>query len=389
MACDSSFHGKICEIPGIAVDNFKGENVNARAFFLSHYHMDHVQGLKTGVLYNHLRRNNVFIYTSEITASIIEYENGSELRDFVKPLRRSGELITLPSVPDKGLEELLVEVTLIPAGHSFGSTMFLFKTAKITVLYTGDFRIRINDIPKYSKLHNSNGEPIRIDAMYVDTTFIERQFEEFAKRSDTVDSVINEIDTWLKASDDHAISIFMYAKYTFEFLFNKIYQRLKMKVYVNNDKWALYRTLKDQVPGITNNERETRIHLCMYKFGTNDHGKCISLRDDKRYLHIHLTAAKWKNYTADDAPINRLAETETTTKIDACFSTHCSRSELMSFVKYFNPMKIEGFPFKYVDDGTTSCSDKKFVLSPKSKMTYARKKQYETAHVDGVMKKIF
>ncbi|XP_045541319.1 protein artemis-like [Papilio machaon] len=239
--CPSSFDKTIEEIPGIAVDNFEGQHLNSRAFFLSHYHMDHIQGLDSPQLANHLRETNTFIYTSEITASIINHEmKCSDILKYVKPLGRETTLITLPSMPEKDLEELYVEVTLIAAGHSFGSTMFLFKTTEKVVLYTGDFRIRINDISKYGKLHKNN-DPINIDAMYIDTTFFDERHKDFSKRTDTADAVIDEIDKWLKIDKRNAISIFMYANYTFEFLLNKIYERLKMKVYVNEFKWDFYR----------------------------------------------------------------------------------------------------------------------------------------------------
>ncbi|XP_013163164.1 PREDICTED: protein artemis-like [Papilio xuthus] len=211
--------------------------------------MDHIQGLNSCQLANHLRETNAFIYTSEITASIINHEmKCSDILRYVKALGRETTLITLPSMPEMDLEELFVEVTLIPAGHSFGSTMFLFKTTEKTVLYTGDFRIRINDISKYGNLHK-NDDPIHIDAMYIDTTFFKEKYDDFAKRTDTVDTVIDEISKWLKKDKENAVSIFMYANYTFEFLLNKIYQKLNMKVYINDHKWDFYRpprTLQDQ-----------------------------------------------------------------------------------------------------------------------------------------------
>lgn len=42
----STFNGRLSEIPNIAVDRFDGPNLtNARVFFLSHCHTDHMVGL--------------------------------------------------------------------------------------------------------------------------------------------------------------------------------------------------------------------------------------------------------------------------------------------------------------------------------------------------------
>ncbi|XP_013144701.1 PREDICTED: protein artemis-like [Papilio polytes] len=360
MALMSSFDGIIEEIPGIAVDNFEHRHLDSRAFFLSHYHMDHVQGLDTTELADSLKKTKAFIYTSEITAIIINHVmKGSKILKYVKPLGRETTLITLPGKPNKQLKRLFVEVTLIPAGHSFGSTMFLFKTTEKTVLYTGDFRIRINDISKYGKLHKNN-EPINIDAMYVDTTFLREKYEDFAKRSDTADTVIDEIEKWLKKDKNNGVSIYMYANYTFEFILNKIYQRLKMKVYINDYKWEFYRNILHLVPSVTNDPNETKLHLCSNKYESENHYKCFTRFHAKRsYLHIHLTAQKWSDYKIDQSPISRKSEK----CFDACFSTHCSRNEILHFVAYFNPSKIIGFPNEYVQPDDNS--DEEFVLTPK------------------------
>ncbi|CAG4999918.1 unnamed protein product [Parnassius apollo] len=387
--CQSSFHGKISEIPGISVDNFTGKNATSRAYFLSHFHADHIQGLDEPCLLEHLKKTNVFIYTTEVTLTVMRHEFGDiELLEYVKGLNKESKLITLPSVPEDDLDEMFVEVTLIPAGHCMGSTMFLFKTTKKTILYTGDFRIRINDIPKYAKLHERNGDPINIDAMYVDTTFIKEEFEDFPKRSETVDTVIFEINRWLKTSAKYAVAIYMPANFTYEFIFNQIQKRLNTKVYVNDKKWRLYSTIPELVPGITNDDSETRIHLCASRSERNSHPSCVR-QDYEKYLFVYLTAMKWDNYNVDSTPVNRV----TPTRIDACFATHCSRREVVSFVSYFKPVKVEGFPNGYVAATPIKKSIDEFVLSPKDRSPSGVKRKYSTTadkhNMKNVTKKIF
>lgn len=85
----SSFNGVIDEIPGISVDNFeKADAVQARAYFLSHCHSDHTQGLFTRELIETLEKTQACLYMSEPTAAIIEDENNDErLLKYIKVLK--------------------------------------------------------------------------------------------------------------------------------------------------------------------------------------------------------------------------------------------------------------------------------------------------------------
>ncbi|CAG4999914.1 unnamed protein product [Parnassius apollo] len=227
-----------------------------------------------------------------------------------------------------------LEVTLIPAEHCLGSTMFLFKTTNKTILYIGDFRPRISDIEKDANLHEPNGNPINIDAMYVDTEFNQEGYENFPKRSHTVHEVIKEIDKWLKKGENYAVAIYVYANYTHEFICNQIHEKLNIKV-----------AIPELVPGITNDYRENRIHLCSKnKNLENSHSECTSGWGYDVCLYVYFTAKKWRKYTDDSTPVNWA----TPTRLDACFATHCSRRELESFVSYFKPEKVEGFRYPYV-----------------------------------------
>ena len=130
-------------------------------------------------------------------------------------------------------------VTLIPAGHCAGSTMFLFKTNDKTILYTGDFRMNINDLHKFKALH-INEKPIKLDTLYIDTTFLNEKYENFPKRSASVDQMIVLLIDWL-STDGNTVALTTSARYGYEHVFNEIYKQLGIKVYVNDEKWTVYR----------------------------------------------------------------------------------------------------------------------------------------------------
>lgn len=119
--------------------------------------------------------------------------------------------------------------------------MFLFQTIFTTVLFTGDFRINEKDIYKYAGLHDESEKPIKINTMYLDTTFIEFVYENFPKRSQSIDAMLKEIEKCLLTG--RGVALHTSAKYGYEYVFNEIYKKLGRKVYVNDDRWQFYRYL--------------------------------------------------------------------------------------------------------------------------------------------------
>lgn len=334
----SSFHGKINEIPGIYADNFENaEHQNARAYFLSHYHSDHIQGLHSRELLHVLIRNNVIIYATELTAAIIDDDKNDErIMQYVRGLKMGPNLITLPSIPENNTPEFCFTVTLIPAGHCAGSTMFLFSTETMNILFTGDFRINNNDLPKYKLFHHNN-ETIKINTLYLDTTFLNTKYDYFPKRSESVAKMLYEMKKWLNSDEANAIALHTSAKYGYEFVFNEIYKNLEVKVSVGADRWRFYSTIPHLVPGVTNNE--TKIHLCRNRSENTPHKLCTK-NYYNNYLFIHLSAMKWQYCEGENCSVRN----ETSQRLDVCFATHCSKNELEYFVDYLKPNKIVGFP---------------------------------------------
>ncbi|XP_026331710.1 protein artemis-like, partial [Hyposmocoma kahamanoa] len=168
------------------------------------------------------------------------------------------------------------------------------------------------------------------------------KYENFPKRSETVDYTIEEIKNWLR-EDNNMIALHTSAKYGYEFVFNEIYKQLGLKVYVPDDRWRLYSKLSNAVPGVTNDQ--TRIHICRNSNENKLHTKCIKNCENKNFLYIHFSAMKWSNYEIDSKCINKV----NANKLDVCFATHCSKSEVLYFINYFSPKKVVGFPIKYDD----------------------------------------
>lgn len=147
-------NGKV--IPGtpIAVDFWKTrECPNARLFFLTHLHGDHIVGLSSSWQHK--------IYCSEVTGKLLveRYDIDASL---ISPLETGCSHILY--VDSDQIEQM--SVTVINAHHCPGSVMFLFEGYFGKILYTGDFRFdsEMKDDPLMGNL-------LHADTLYLDNTY--------------------------------------------------------------------------------------------------------------------------------------------------------------------------------------------------------------------------
>ncbi|KAJ2941697.1 hypothetical protein O0L34_g10505 [Tuta absoluta] len=382
----SAFCGQIDELPGISVDNFEHpKERKVQAYFLSHCHTDHTQGLYSEALIEALEETGACLYMSESSAAIVEHETqDSRIMKYVKTLKMGSNTVTLPNPNDNN--PVVITVVQIYAGHSFGSVMFLFKKNKKSILYTGDFRMHPNDLPKYGPFHKDKQglEPIHIDVMYVDTTFISRRYENFPKRSESVDALIAVIHRHLHTHNG-CVALHVSARYGYEFVYNLIYKKMGLKVFVGEDRWRFYRKVQHLVPGVTN-DSNSKIHLCRNQSEKTDHTKCLpTIQNDTNFLYIHFSAMKWDNFDIEDSTFNRVSEK----RVDVCFATHCSRTELKYFVNYFDPNKVVGFPEPYpIED--LNVKIERFSIAPKKRKIIDEKEVIVDKKIDkDLLKEIF
>ncbi|KAH9845722.1 DNA repair metallo-beta-lactamase [Teratosphaeria destructans] len=167
-------------LPGlsICVDAFRyGAVQGCQAYFLSHFHSDHYVGLTSS--WNHGP-----IYCSKVTANLVKQQLRVDPQ-FVIPLEFD-RTIEVPGT--KG-----VRVTMIPANHCPGSSLYLFE--KIVgkksngesrlqrILHCGDFRacrahvqhpLLMPDVQ--DKLTGKTTKEQKIDVCYLDTTYLNPKY---------------------------------------------------------------------------------------------------------------------------------------------------------------------------------------------------------------------
>ena len=77
---------------------------------------------------------------------------------------------------------------------------FLFEKEECgkRILYTGDFRLEDVRLPTLTNLHNLGGEPLKIDLMYLDTTFCSKDYEKFPPRRHADEGIWELVNSWIR-----------------------------------------------------------------------------------------------------------------------------------------------------------------------------------------------
>ncbi|KAK4039301.1 DNA repair metallo-beta-lactamase-domain-containing protein [Parachaetomium inaequale] len=171
-------------MPGfsICVDAFRyGAVEGCQAYFLSHFHSDHYIGLAASWTHGP-------IYCSKVTGSLVK----SQLKTAAKYVVEL-EFEETVSVP----ETEGVTVTMIPANHCPGSSLFLFEktTGGRTqrILHCGDFRACPAHV-EHPKLRPETVDAIsgrtkqqKIDVCYLDTTYLNPRYS-FPPQNDVINA---------------------------------------------------------------------------------------------------------------------------------------------------------------------------------------------------------
>lgn len=337
----STFLGLIEEIPGISVDRFDGANLNSFAYFLSHCHTDHMQGLSNW-FFERLRQYNKYLYCSRISKAFLESKYNTET--CVKDLDID-EKVSIECRSRYGETRVLTNVTCISAGHCPGSVMFLFEKSGKLILYTGDFRINPRD---YSKLTSLNYRrdldvlPRRLAKVYLDTTFLDRNFAHLPTRLESMNVMGKVVREWLEASPRKVVVLECSALYGSEFLYIELSKATKTSIHVKNVVFESYCRIPDLARHITNDRLATRIHACMNKNAGTSHldRSGLECRPDvlvDDVLTVVPSVQKWRD--RDTRVVGEWDKTRRNT-FNICYSTHASFEELKKFVQYFKPAEI-------------------------------------------------
>lgn len=187
----NTFNGLIKEFPGLGVDRF---NTIANLYLLTHCHTDHLCGLRN-------KSFDSIVYCSETTKQLLTLDPSfRHVLPFIIPIETN-----VPFTITLNGEE--ITMTLIPAYHCPGATMFLLEGATKNILYTGDIRAEswwVETLSKNPSLFPYTAGLKVLDNIYLDTTFIYRgePFIEIPPNNEGISAVTLLIKSYPKDDPD-------------------------------------------------------------------------------------------------------------------------------------------------------------------------------------------
>ncbi|KAK6841858.1 DNA repair protein pso2 [Apiospora arundinis] len=274
-------------MPGffICVDAFRyGAVKGCNAYFLSHFHSDHYIGLTASWSHGP-------IYCSKVTGSLVK----NQLRTAAKWVV---ELEFDEKVEIPGTEG--VTVTMIPANHCPGSSLFLFEKTLGTgstprmqrILHCGDFRACqahiAHPLLKPDVVDSISGKTRqqKIDICYLDTTYLNPRYSFppqedvisawakgstsvsnfFTKDSESSEEAGGKNKDGTKSNPKHRLLVIC-GTYSIgkERICVAIAQALKTKIYASASKIKIIKQLGDPelIALLTTNPREAQVHMQM------------------------------------------------------------------------------------------------------------------------------
>jgi hypothetical protein len=320
------------------VDGFKFKRSTHQLYFLSHFHSDHYVGLTKTFDFGR-------VFCSPITANLVRLRIGTS-GAIVKPI----PLNTPFMIEDTG-----VQVTLFEANHCPGAVLFLFRAPNgKNYLHTGDFRYEPSMLRHFRE--------VRVDSLYLDTTFLHPQFT-FPPQREAIEYIAHKVRNIIAAGGTGATTLFLVGSYTIgkERILEEIVRVLPgERVYVSAQKlelWRLCELSHELMSRVTTQPTEARIHVVPMGLLRFDRMHSI-LRAFGKYTHMvafHPTGWAFSGGRAGKPPLNKSGggggagggggdlkeeRRQNMTRILVPYSEHSSFTELIEFCRALSPSEI-------------------------------------------------
>ncbi|KAF2207262.1 hypothetical protein CERZMDRAFT_102547 [Cercospora zeae-maydis SCOH1-5] len=252
----STFDGVVDEFPEIRIDFFRQSQNHrpALAYFLSHVHSDHLQGLETC--------RSLFVYCSPATREILlRLEKYPHRMNFAKGILESRQQTyrhlkkLLRPIPLDTPTEIeiasgrSIRVTLLDANHCVGACMFLIEGEGKAILYTGDIRAEVwwvnalvrNPVMVPYACHGDSIPQKRLDTVYLDTTFASKsdRYRHFPSKAEGISELLQKVAQYPSETE------FYIDAWTFgyEDVWQALSTFLRSQIHVDDYRYGVYSAL--------------------------------------------------------------------------------------------------------------------------------------------------
>ncbi|MCJ1309770.1 hypothetical protein MMC25_003431 [Agyrium rufum] len=278
----STFDGVVAEFPEIRIDYFRrsiGKKV--LAYFLSHVHSDHTQGLDTF--------RSQFIYCSSATRELllrmekfyhrvnfankrteVQVRGYKHLKNLLKPIPLN---VPTEIELEPGKQ---VQVTLLDANHCLGAVMFLIEGDGKAILYTGDIRAEaywVNALARNPIMVPYTRTQRHLDKIYLDTTFASHQDDcaQYVTKAEGLHELMAKVEIYPPET------IFHFNAWTlgYEDVLVTLSRALRSKIHVDNYRYGLYRAVSKAAK--ENFSAIDAAALCGFQCGNRYQNGCLTV----------------------------------------------------------------------------------------------------------------
>ena len=387
----SSFPGTFDSLPGVVCDRFDAAAVaEGQIYFLSHCHEDHMvglarqpatkkspswMGLGEWLKQKHQQDAGSLLFCSEISHRFL-LDGHTELTGQLRALS-SEHLhpapVTVEVPAGHSHAGYSLRVTAINAHHCPGSVMFLFERLDqcglVTkrILYTGDFRFEEPTTIESIKALHCGGTPLHIDEMFLDTTFLSKEYPSFPTRKEAENKILKISHDWLRKNEKKGarkkfiVSFIFPAKYGHE----RIMQHLAINRWLPEDEvyWTGKQThlpgskeagyCEENLRDCVTRDNKTLLHACNWRktrsadpsnlpLGINCLHNC---KPPVGICYIKPSAMFFSKSQCEESGGSHLSISQPTKQPGTefhrvCYSTHSSLAELQHFVTYLGPDRV-------------------------------------------------
>ena len=200
-------------------------------------------------------------------------------------------------------------------------------------------RFQLNTLQKISAFKEPQSESlVKINTIYIDSTFFCKSYLQFPTQFESSNLICDLIAEWLAKGLKYKISLRTAARYGYEFLFQQISERFKIKVHVNAEELEKYHYFPELDNCFTSESNASRIHACFSVMHKNSPLLCCDPDYDPKYICvIKPTAMFWQQWQTSEKFYSKIHDR----LYRVCYSNHASYREIQQLVNYLKPDKCE------------------------------------------------